>query len=94
MAASADSKAQMDIKTALDAETELEIKREIRLNATVRHVPDKVVQVADIPKSLNGKPSEIAVREAVHGRAIKNQLGLKNPEALELFRDLPELRSS
>jgi len=83
----------LDAGRNLDADMELEIKSEIHRNATLRHVPDKIIQVDDIPKSLNGKPSEIAVREVVHGRAIKNQLGLKNPEALELFRDLPELRS-
>jgi hypothetical protein len=64
--------------------------RKVRQRA--RHVPDEVIQVKDIPRSLNGKPSEIAVPDTVHGRGVKNLLGLQNPEALEFFRDLPQLR--
>jgi acetoacetyl-CoA synthetase len=76
----------------LDPEMTLEIKTQIRRAATARHVPDEVIQVSDVPRSLNGKPSEIAVREVAHGREVKNLLGLQNPEALELFRNLPQLR--
>ena len=68
------------------------IKRRIRENATPRHVPDKVLQVADIPRTKSGKIVELAVREVVHGRPVKNLEALANPEALEHFRDRSELR--
>jgi acetoacetyl-CoA synthetase len=69
------------------------IKRQIRDNATPHHVPRKIVQVADIPRTISGKITELAVRDVVHGRPVKNVEALANPSALELFRDLPELRS-
>ena len=56
-----------------------------------RHVPAKIVAVADIPRTKSGKIVELAVRDVVHGREVKNREALANPEALELFRDLPEL---
>jgi acetoacetyl-CoA synthetase len=74
-----------------DALTE-RIRREIRAGATPRHLPARIVQVADIPRTKSGKIVELAVREAVHGRAVKNREALANPEALDLFRDLPVLR--
>ena len=67
------------------------IKLHIRTNATPRHVPAKVVQVADIPRTKSGKIVELAVRNVVHGRPVRNLEALANPEALELFRDRPEL---
>jgi acetoacetyl-CoA synthetase len=70
------------------------IKNQIRTNTTPRHVPAKVVQVADIPRTKSGKIVELAVRDVVHGRAIKNREALANPEALELYRDLAELRTA
>ena len=69
------------------------IRKSIRAAATPRHVPAKIVQVADIPRTLSGKITELAVRDIVHGRAVKNRDALANPEALELFRDLPELQT-
>jgi acetoacetyl-CoA synthetase len=69
------------------------IKRKIRDNTTPRHVPAKIVPVADIPRTKSGKIVELAVREVVHGRPVKNQEALANPEALEHFRDRPELRA-
>ena len=68
------------------------IKRQIRDNATPHHVPRKIVQVADIPRTISGKITELAVRDVVHGRPVKNVEALANPQALELFRDLPELK--
>ncbi len=68
------------------------IRRRIRAECTPRHVPARVVQVADIPRTKSGKIVELAVREVVHGRPVKNREALANPEALDLFRDLPELR--
>lgn len=67
------------------------IKKRIRDNTTPRHVPAKVVQVADIPRTKSGKIVELAVRDVVHGRPVKNQEALANPEALELFRGRAEL---
>jgi acetoacetyl-CoA synthetase len=67
------------------------VKSKIRDNTTPRHVPAKVLQVADIPRTKSGKIVELAVREAVHGRPVKNVEALANPEALEHFRGRPEL---
>jgi acetoacetyl-CoA synthetase len=67
------------------------IKDTVRANTTPRHVPAKVLQVADIPRTKSGKIVELAVREVVHGRPVKNREALANPEALELFRNRPEL---
>lgn len=69
------------------------IKDRIRQNTTPRHVPAKIIQVADIPRTRSGKLVELAVRDVIHGREVKNREALANPEALELFRDLPELRT-
>ena len=69
------------------------IKRQIRENVTPHHVPKKIIQVAEIPRTMSGKITELAVRDVVHGRAVKNVDALANPAALELFRDLAELRS-
>ncbi|MCL6705448.1 acetoacetate--CoA ligase [Pseudomonas sp. R2.Fl] len=68
------------------------IKARIRTGASPRHVPAKVIAVSDIPRTKSGKIVELAVREVVHGRPVKNKEALANPEALELFRDLPDLR--
>ncbi|MBX6330333.1 MAG: acetoacetate--CoA ligase [Gemmatimonadaceae bacterium] len=69
------------------------IRRTIRENASPHHVPRVIVQVRDIPRTINGKTSEIAVREVIHGRPVKNADALANPESLELYRNLPELAS-
>ena len=76
----------------LDAALEKQIRDRIRAGASPRHVPAKIVAVADIPRTKSGKITELAVRDVVHGRAVKNKEALANPEALELFRDLPQLR--
>ena len=77
---------------ALDEDLVKRIRGEIRANCTPRHVPAKLVQVADIPRTKSGKITELAVRDIVHGRGVKNKEALANPEALDLFRDLAELR--
>jgi acetoacetyl-CoA synthetase len=69
------------------------IKKKIRDGASPRHVPAKIIAVADIPRTKSGKITEIAVRDVVQGREVKNQEALANPEALEIYRDMPELRS-
>jgi len=75
----------------LDDALATRIKQRIRENTTPRHVPAKIVQVNDIPRTKSGKIVELAVREVVHGRPVKNKEALANPEALEHFRNRPEL---
>ncbi len=77
----------------LDEDLQTRIRKVIRENATPRHVPARIVQVSDIPRTISGKIVELAVRNVVHNRAVKNTDALANPEALELFRNLPELQS-
>lgn len=77
----------------LDAALTDRIKRQIRDNTTPRHVPAKVVQVIDIPRTKNGKIVELAVRNVVHDQPVKNIEALANPEALEYFRERSELKS-
>ncbi len=69
------------------------IKKRIRFGASPRHVPARVVAVADIPRTKSGKITELAVRDVVHGREVKNKEALANPEALDLYRGIPELQS-
>jgi acetoacetyl-CoA synthetase len=69
------------------------IKRRVRDNASPRHVPARIVQVPDIPRTRSGKIVELAVRNVVHGRPVKNLEALANPEALAHYRDREELRS-
>jgi acetoacetyl-CoA synthetase len=78
---------------ALDEALAAKITRKIRENTTPRHVPARIAQVADIPRTKSGKIVELAVRNVVHGRPVRNVEALANPEALELYRDLPALRS-
>ena len=68
------------------------ICRRVREHASPHHVPKRIFQVADIPRTISGKITELAVREVIHGRPVKNADALANPQALELFRDLAELR--
>jgi len=77
---------------SLDEALERRIRHVIRDNATPRHVPARIVAVADLPRTLSGKLVELAVRNVVHGRPVENRDALANPEALELFRDLAALR--
>jgi acetoacetyl-CoA synthetase len=69
------------------------IKRHIRNGATPRHVPAKIVAVPDIPRTKSGKITEIAVRDLVHGREVKNKEALANPEALDYYRGITELQA-
>jgi len=75
----------------LDNQLMDKIKKTIRDNATPRHVPSKIIQVTDIPHTINGKKVEIAVTRIVHGMEVPNKDALANPQSLEQFRDLPEL---
>ena len=67
------------------------IKETIKYNCTVRHVPSKILQVNDIPRTKSGKIVEIPVRDIVDGKEVKNKEALANPEALDFFKDRPEL---
>ncbi|WP_438617136.1 acetoacetate--CoA ligase [Oryzifoliimicrobium ureilyticus] len=69
------------------------IKSKIRTGASPRHVPAKIIAVSDIPRTKSGKIVELAVRDVVHGRLVKNKEALANPDALQLFADLPDLKT-
>ncbi len=75
----------------LDEDLEQRIRRTVRENATPRHVPAKILTVPDIPRTISGKITELAVRAVVHGEPVRNTDALANPQALEYFRDRPEL---
>ena len=75
----------------LDAALEERIRRQIREHTTPRHVPARIVQVPDIPRTKNGKVVELAVKAMVHGMPVTHTDALANPEVLRLFRNLPEL---
>ncbi len=77
----------------LDAALEKAIKERIRAGASPRHVPAKVVAVSDIPRTKSGKITELAVRDVVHGRSVKNKEALANPQALDLYKDIDALKS-
>ena len=77
----------------LDEALQQQIRQVIRANTTPRHVPAKIVAVTDIPRTISGKVVELAVRNVVHGQPVKNTDALANPEALEQFRDRPELNT-
>ena len=70
------------------------VRIRIRENASPRHVPACIVEVEDIPRTRSGKITELAVRDVVHGREVKNLGALANPEALEYFRNREEIGSS
>ena len=78
---------------ALDEALETRIRQRIRAEASPRHVPAKILAVADIPRTLNGKIAELAVRHVIENRPVTNRDALANPEALDLFQDLEALQS-
>lgn len=78
---------------ALDDALAARIRKNVRELATPRHVPAKIIAIADIPRTKSGKITELAVRDVIHGRAIKNVEALANPAALDLYKNLPELKS-
>jgi acetoacetyl-CoA synthetase len=75
----------------LDAQLERRLRDAIRTRASPRHVPAKILAVTDIPRTMNGKIVELAVREAIHGRPVGNRDALANPKALDQFIGRPEL---
>ena len=76
----------------LDDQLRERIKRRIRETTTPRHVPARIVQVPEIPRTKSGKIVELAVREVIHGREVKNREALANPDALDYFRERAELK--
>jgi acetoacetyl-CoA synthetase len=75
----------------LDDDLRRRIAKTIRENTTPRHVPAKILQVPDIPRTRSGKITELAVRNVIHGKPVKNTDALANPQALEHYRNLPDL---
>ena len=92
-----DERVVLCVKMAPDCEFDEElaakIKKVIRQNTTPRHVPSKIVPVEDIPYTINGKKVEIAVRQVIHGQDVQNKEALANPAALDLYKDVPELKT-
>ena len=77
----------------LTDELAAKIRQALRRNLTPRHVPAKIIAVADIPRTISGKISELAVKNVIHGLPVKNTDALANPQSLENFRNLSELKS-
>jgi acetoacetyl-CoA synthetase len=77
--------------TMLDEPLREKIRQKVRERASPHHVPKRIIQVSDIPRTISGKITELAVRDIIHGRQVLNRDALANPEALELYRDLPDL---
>jgi acetoacetyl-CoA synthetase len=77
----------------LNEELTARIKARIRSGASPRHVPAKILEVADIPRTKSNKIVELAVKEVIHNRKVRNVEALANPEALDLYRDLAELKA-
>jgi acetoacetyl-CoA synthetase len=92
-----DTRIVMFVKMAegatLTPELEAAIRKRLRDNTTPRHVPARIVAVADIPRTRSNKITELAVADVVNGRQVRNKEALANPEALDLFRNRPELAS-
>ncbi|MDQ0653954.1 acyl-coenzyme A synthetase/AMP-(fatty) acid ligase [Pseudomonas cedrina] len=82
---------RLDDGVQLDEALQQQIRQVIRANTTPRHVPARILAVSDIPRTISGKIVELAVRNVVHGEPVKNTDALANPQALEQFRNRPEL---
>jgi acetoacetyl-CoA synthetase len=76
----------------LDAKLKQQIRDVVRKHSSPRHVPEKILGVPEIPRTLSGKPVELAVRAVIHGERVDNIDALANPKALEYFSNRPELR--
>lgn len=83
---------RLDVGTQLTEGLAHQIRQAIRTGATPRHVPALIIAVADIPRTRSGKLAELAIRQVIHGKEIDNANALANPQALELYRDLPQLQ--
>ncbi len=80
-------------KTTLSEDLKKEICKKILINTTPRHVPEKIIAVADIPRTMSGKIVELAIRDTIHKRPVKNKNTLANPESLSFFENVPDLAS-
>ena len=69
----------------------LRIKDNLKVNVSPRHVPSKILSVPDIPRTRSGKISELAVKDLIHGKKIKNKEALSNPETLSFYKNIKEL---
>ncbi len=76
----------------LNEDLKTKIKKTIKENASPRHVPAKIIEVTDIPYTLNMKKVEVAVKKVLQNQPVKNKSALKNPESLQYFEDIPELQ--
>ena len=83
---------RMQTGESLDDALRERIRKQLREHASPRHVPARIIEVEDIPRTRSGKIVEVAVRDVVHGRSVPNVEALANPEALEAFRGLAELQ--
>ena len=83
---------KLNARVELDDDLVKKIKTAIRTNCTPRHVPAKVIEVTDIPYTISGKKVELAVRNVIHGREVKNKDALANPQALDFYQSLPDLQ--
>ena len=83
---------RLQAAATLDSQLVERIRRQIRDGASPRHVPARIIAVADIPRTQSGKIVELAVRNIIHGEPVNNVSALANPDALALYRDLPELQ--
>ena len=84
---------KLNAHKTLDADLTSTIRKQIREGATPRHVPSRIIAVDEIPRTRSGKISEIAVRDTIHGRAVKNTGALANPECLSLYVEINELQT-
>jgi acetoacetyl-CoA synthetase len=84
---------KMSSGSTLDDALRTKLRARIRKHASPRHMPARIVEVVDIPRTRSGKITELAVRDVVHGLEVRNVEALANPEALEHFRDREELQS-
>ena len=82
----------MNRKYQINNELIKRLKKQIRTNASPRHVPSKIIIVNDIPRTKNGKIVELAVKNIIEGNEVKNKEALANPETLNQFKNISELK--
>ena len=83
----------LNLKFSLDKNLILKIKKNIKIDASPRHVPSKIIEVNDIPRTKNGKIVELAVKNIIEGNKIKNVQALANPEVLDDYKNIKELQN-
>jgi len=88
-----DSFVKLRPQATLSEDLKKEICKKILVNTTPRHVPEKIIAVADIPRTMSGKIVELAIRDTIHKKPVKNKNTLANPESLSFFENVPDLAS-